>query len=224
MKLTTEVLDGEIWQIATDGLVWAVLLRSGQTASLQCLENKKVSTRPVSVEWWSSLVGVANGIAILTTFPDPKIPQTIGITAYSTQTGAQLWHHPALQPGGVYTNGVVAYWGEKSLFLDLNTGESKQEKPVESPTSYFAPEPYLPDENYYDVLAAFMKKAGITPEGQIAYLENHQRIILQDGAGWLLVCDRQGAALHKGLYKKGHFMANESETVIIWSNRIAFLG
>ncbi|MCU0353695.1 MAG: DUF4905 domain-containing protein [Cytophagales bacterium] len=184
--------DGVVWRVFPDTrhrLLLVEVRHTGRRVSFAAwdLTGKQIRWDGVALPetWWSSGIGVYDGMFFLQTFPDGQNPDPRGITAVDAATGRICWQRTDVrfvgwQPDGRVVARPLDNAETQSCLLDTDTGAVLGNSPeltatVSSPPAsnrLVFPVHYPSSSPYFPVIAAFLKQRfNISPEIAFDYAE-----------------------------------------------------
>lgn len=131
-----ESYEGIIWRLSVDAAqpYIALLIRNKEdkTAKISIIQLKSYTSiqLPIAIEWLPDLIKIQDGLILLQFYPDPNLPQPIGIACYEAATGKQLWINYTDTYIDCYSTHLISYNSKLEpkvpLLRDLRTGTITQ--------------------------------------------------------------------------------------------------
>lgn len=127
----------QIWKVQIDPLApyLVLLLREEQTKNCRLcsidLDTGLHSEIQIESPWLPDLIKAYKGLIFLHYYPDPQLPQTLGLSCYESKSLFPLWHNYRERIFAIYDSSVCLYEPKvspiKLKYRDLKTGDTLSE-------------------------------------------------------------------------------------------------
>ena len=163
-------------------------------------------------EWWISLAGVSDGALFAHLLHDEQEPTPKALLALGIAEAEGLWEIPDTALLSVSPHALQVSQSGAEHWLSPQTGEPLSQTPSKPPPepSWQMPARYLPEEGYFETVAAFLKTRGIEAIGAIDYWETGQYLCISfyelEGIYYrnrLLILTREGQEAFHRILQEG---------------------
>lgn len=212
----------QIWKIhySQDQLLVELRDPDLRVLKLVCLSMDELEilseTDQDTLRWWDNVVHVYCNYVALSTYKDPKFPETQGVKILDMATGKFLWKQDnwrVLEGSGENLSVVVdASQPLEVEKIQITNGKLALQNLETTNSDLFLPELYTEGEIYFDQVKEFLESKEYTPVKTIEYLDYKSAIIIgiyqskqvldkQETETLVLIFDNQGDLINS--YKCG---------------------
>lgn len=131
-----EKFEGIIWRLSVDATqpYIALLIRNkadkNAVISIINLKNYTSLHIPIAIEWLPDLIKIQDGLILVQFYPDPNLPQPIGIACYDATDGKLRWINYTDTLIDCYSTNFISYTSKIEpkvpVLRDLRTGAISQ--------------------------------------------------------------------------------------------------